>query len=166
VLHAALFTVRNGCVLTENEHKKENRVVHARVASKLVKNSVTVISSPTACPLEKKFALSIISLYYHIALPIRLFPTTLTSNRGTRTRCPCSRPCGAVCLIGRRRLQLRSACACAVARGCGARGGRWQRKVVKHTILLRSLYGPILPPMWALYVPCRQLFRNPMLFFA
>ncbi len=104
--------------------------------------------------------------YYHIALPIRLFPTTLTSNRGTRTRCPCSRPCGAVCLIGRRRLQLRSACACAVARGCGARGGRWQRKVVKHTILLRSLYGPILPPMWALYVPCRQLFRNPMLFFA
>ena len=43
MLHAALFTVRNGCVLAENEHKKENRVVHARVASKLVKNSVTVI---------------------------------------------------------------------------------------------------------------------------
>jgi hypothetical protein len=40
VLHAALFTVRNGCVLAENEHEKENRVVHARVASKLVKNSV------------------------------------------------------------------------------------------------------------------------------
>ncbi len=40
MLHAALFTVRNGCVLAENEHEKENRVVHARVASKLVKNSV------------------------------------------------------------------------------------------------------------------------------
>ena len=44
MLHAALFTVRNGCVLAENEHKKENRVVHARVTSKLVKNSATVIS--------------------------------------------------------------------------------------------------------------------------
>ena len=47
VLHAALFTVRNGCVLAENEHKKENRVVHARVASKLVKNSVTMIAGAT-----------------------------------------------------------------------------------------------------------------------
>jgi len=35
VLHAALFTVRNGCVLAENEHKKENRVVHARIGEKL-----------------------------------------------------------------------------------------------------------------------------------
>ena len=74
MLHAALFTVRNGCVLAENEHKKENRVVHARVASKLVKNSVTVIFADIKRASQKTKNLTT-SFSARLLVSLRMIPT-------------------------------------------------------------------------------------------